>query len=141
SLLDEQYAGEITFLHYARSRADVIFADELETLAQTHSNVRVVTVLTRENLPHTALNGHFSPDHISQLIDNAADRPTWACGPAPLIEAVQTHWHNLGAHDNLQVEYFRPPGNTNQASGGEVRFTHSERLATDTGATLLEQAE
>lgn len=138
SLLDEQYPGQIVFLHYARTRAEAIFAEELEAVAKAHANVRVVTVLTRER---GKLNGHFRADHPQAVCEHYADWPTWACGPAPLIEAVQAHWDELGASENLSVEYFQPPARKHTGSGGEIRFAHSERLATDNGATLLEQAE
>lgn len=138
SLLDEQYAGEIVFLHYAQTRADTIYADELEVIAQAHKNVRIVTALTRES---GELSGHFTPEHPAQLCADYATWPTYACGPAGLIEAVQTHWQDLSAANNLKVEFFQPPKNKAKASGGEVRFARSERLATDNGDTLLEQAE
>lgn len=142
SLLDEQYAGEIVFLHYARTRADAIFADELTAIAQAHANVRVVTSYTREKGPkNSEWSGHFSAQHPQGLCADYAQWPTFACGPAPLIESVQAHWKEVGAEGNLKVEYFQPPVRQNKASGGEVRFAHSERLAIDNGATLLEQAE
>jgi len=138
SLLDEQYRGEILFLHYARTHAEAIFADELAAIAQAHSNVRLVTSLTQA---HGDLNGHFSAAQIAGLQADYADWPTYACGPAALIEAVQGHWQQLGASENLQLEYFQPPARKIQAGGGEVRFARSERLANDSGETLLEQAE
>lgn len=138
TLLDEQYTGEIIFLHYARTRADAIFAEELQAIAQLHGNVQLATSLTAEP---GELTGHFCSDHVTALSADYAAWPTYACGPAPLIEAVQAHWDELGASENLSVEFFQPPARKNRSSGGEIRFANSERMATDDGATLLEQAE
>ena len=47
TLCDEGYAGEIVFLHYAYTAADVAHGAELQSLAAAHDNVRVVLVLHR----------------------------------------------------------------------------------------------
>lgn len=141
SLLDEQHHGEIVFLHYARTRADAIFAEELAAIARTHKNVRVLTALTREADAPGGVGGHFAPDHLVGLGTDLSQWTAYACGPAALIEAVQAHWQALAVPANLKVEYFQPPARTTKASGGEIRFARSERLATDNGGTLLEQAE
>lgn len=138
TLLDEKYTGEIVFLHYARTRADAIFADELAAIAQAHKNVSITTSLTRA--PGQP-GGHFTANHVARLCAGYAQWPTYACGPASLIESVQAHWREIGAADNLSIEYFQPPARTQKASGGEIRFARSGRLTTDNGASLLEQAE
>jgi ferredoxin len=66
------------------------------------------------------------------------DLPTWACGPAPLIEAVQAAYDGS---DALRVEYFKPPRVATGDAEGAVAFTRSGATAPNTGAPLLEQAE
>ena len=66
------------------------------------------------------------------------DIPTWACGPAPLIDAVH------GAYDGseaLRVEYFQPPRVSTGSTGGNIAFSRSGKAAANSGAPLLEQAE
>jgi len=138
SLIDAQHTAEIVFLHYARTDADAIFAPELAAIAAANSNVRVVTSLTQAQ---GDLSGHFRAEHTASLATDYADWPVYACGPAPLIEALQTHWQEIGAAENLQVEYFQPPVRKSEAAGGEIRYARSERLSADNGDTLLEQAE
>jgi ferredoxin-NADP reductase len=48
TLRDTGHRGRVTFLHYARSREDEMFSDELDELAATLDFARVVRVYTRE---------------------------------------------------------------------------------------------
>ena len=66
------------------------------------------------------------------------DLPTWACGPAPLIEAVQAAYDGS---EQLRVEYFQPPRTSGTSAGGDVAFARSGIEAPNSGAPLLEQAE
>jgi ferredoxin len=66
------------------------------------------------------------------------DVPTWACGPAPLVEAVKAAYDGS---DQLRLEYFKTPAVSTGDAEGAVTFTRSGTTAANTGATLLEQAE
>ena len=66
------------------------------------------------------------------------DVPTWACGPAPMIEGVRAAYAGSAA---LRVEYFQPPRTSGTSAEGAVAFARSGREAPNSGATLLEQAE
>jgi ferredoxin-NADP reductase len=48
TLCAEGYAGTVTFLHYARTRGDVIYRSELAAIAARHRNVSVAFAYTRE---------------------------------------------------------------------------------------------
>lgn len=47
TLTDEGHAGEITFLHYARSAEDLLYAEDLAAIAAAHPNVTLLPVYTR----------------------------------------------------------------------------------------------
>jgi ferredoxin-NADP reductase len=47
TLTDEGHEGEITFLHYARSAEDLLYAEDLERTAAAHPNVKLLRVYTR----------------------------------------------------------------------------------------------
>ncbi|CAM3322769.1 ferredoxin reductase [Nocardioides dubius] len=132
SLQRRTHRGRITFVHYAQSPEHQIYADELAEIKRAGYGIDV-------HLLHPELGDPaFSPAWLSRLVPDFADVDTWACGPAPLIEAVRAAYDGSEA---LRVEYFKPPRNTAGAAGGQVAFARSGKAAENTGATLLEQAE
>ncbi|MGH8940125.1 MAG: ferredoxin reductase, partial [Actinomycetes bacterium] len=102
TLRDRKHQGEITFLHYARSRADEMFADELDRLADDLPGARVVRIYTREPEKDAALAGRFHVDHLKHLGVDASDTLTYVCGPAGLIASVRDTYDDLGAGDQLR---------------------------------------
>lgn len=126
------HRGRITFLHYAQSPAHQIYAAELDEIRRSGHGIDV-------HLLHPELGDpNLSPAYLERLVPGHRDVPTWACGPAPMIEAVQAAY---AGSDALRVEYFRPPRVGTGAEGGELVFERSGRTATNSGASLLEQAE
>ncbi len=72
------------------------------------------------------------------MIPGYREVPTWGCGPAPLIEAVQAAYDGS---DALQVEYFKPPKVGGGPASGEILFTRSGKTVPNTGESILDQAE
>ena len=83
TLLRDGYDGRagrrVTFLHYARSAEDQIFADELAEIAAADNDVDVV-------LRHGSV---FSEFELRRLVPAYAATDTWACGPAPMLDLVR----------------------------------------------------
>src|SRR5699024_11573663 len=76
SLRDRRHRGRVTFLHYARSRADEMFADELDDIAAGCDFARIVRVYTRMPAPGADLDGQITVDHLQQLDINPSATPT-----------------------------------------------------------------
>jgi ferredoxin-NADP reductase len=132
SLQRRTHRGRVTFLHYAQSPEHQIFAEELDEIRRSGHGIDV-------HLLHPELGDPaLSPAYLERLVRGYRDVPTWACGPAPLIEAVQAAYDGSEA---LSVEYFKPPRVTAGDAEGEVSFAASGKAATNSGAPLLEQAE
>jgi ferredoxin-NADP reductase len=132
SLQRRTHRGRVTFLHYAQSPEHQIFAAELDEVRRSGHGIDV-------HLLHPELGDpNLSPAFLQRLVPGYRDVPTWACGPAPMIEAVRAAYEGS---DALRLEHFSPPRVSTGASGGEVTFTRSGRTAPNTGAPLLEQAE
>jgi ferredoxin-NADP reductase len=138
SLQLRTHRGRITFLHYARSPEHQIFAAELAEIRRSGYGVDV-------HLLHPELGDPaLSPAYLERLVPGYRDVPTWACGPAPLINAVHAAYDGSEA---LRVEYFKAPatrvstGSTTEAAEGDISFTRSGATAANSGSTLLEQAE
>ncbi|HSI27449.1 MAG TPA: ferredoxin reductase [Aeromicrobium sp.] len=139
---DLEASTRVTFLHYARSRADEMFSDELDTLAAL-PNVSMQRVYTREPDGDATLTGRFTPDHLAALGIEPATTLTFACGPAGLIESVRDLYETSGAAEQLRTEYFKVPSVDLEAgeATGTLQFDRSGAEAENTGATILEQAE
>ncbi|MEO9325462.1 iron-sulfur cluster-binding domain-containing protein [Nocardioides sp. C4-1] len=135
TLLRDGYDGRagrrVTFLHYARSEADQIFAAELAEIAAADNDVTV----------HLRHGDHvFSDFELRRLVPAYADTDTWACGPAPMMELVVAAYGD--DNPRLRTELFKAPKPAGVGSAeGDVTYTASGQEAANTGATLLEQAE
>lgn len=142
TLRDNGHRGQVTFLHYARSRDDEMFTEELDEIAAT-TDFRIVRVYTRRPEPGAELAGRFHIDHLKHLGVDASDTRTYVCGPAGLIASVRDTYDGLGAADQLHQEYFKVPSvDVNAADAtGTLTFDTTMIEAPNTGATILEQAE
>lgn len=148
TLADEGHRGEVTFVHYARTAADLCYAAELDAVAARHPGLRVVRVFTRDGAGSDAA-GRLTAEaaglaHLDAAAPRWRDAQAYVCGPSGLVDAAETLWADAGRADQLHVERFAPPRlapRSAPGSGATVLFAGSDRLAADTGATLLEQAE
>jgi stearoyl-CoA 9-desaturase NADPH oxidoreductase len=133
TLLRDGYDGhagrKVTFLHFARSPEDQIFAAELAEIAAADNGVEV-------HLRHG--DQTFSEFELRRLVPDYRDTDTWACGPAGLIELVKDAY---AGSPRLRVEFFKPPVVSTGSADGDVTFTRAGAIAANTGAPLLEQAE
>jgi ferredoxin-NADP reductase len=142
TLADEGYAGEVTFLHYAYTELDVPHRAELDAIAAAHDNVRVAYAYTEQETGGD-LHGYFGVEHLDAVAPNYADAQTFLCGPGPLMRAVRELYLDLGLVDALHTEEFAPAplAVVDGEVSGEVGFGRSGVTATNSGQTLLEQAE
>lgn len=142
TLADEGHTGRVTFLHYARTPADVPFADELARIADARPDTDVVVVPTATRAAGP-VSGRFTPDHLDVVAPDHLEIPTFACGPAGFVDAIEDHYDVHAASHLLSVERFSPPVLRANVGPGEgtVRFDASDLEVEDDGGTLLEQAE
>ena len=140
TLCDEGHTGRITFLHYANTAQDQIYAAELTAIATKHTNVEVLRCYNGEG---GELRGLFSQEQLQQAVPDYTQAQTFLCGPPGMMKAVQKVWADAGLGEKLNLEHFTaaPIVLADGKAEGEVRFVRSERLATNNGASLLDQAE
>jgi ferredoxin-NADP reductase len=136
TLLRDGYDGranrKVTFLHFARSAEDQIFADELTAIAEADNHVDV-------HLRHG--DQTFSEFELRRLVPDFKDTDTWACGPGGLVERIGEAYGE--ENPRLRVEFFKPPttATPDGTAEGAVTFARAGATASNTGASLLEQAE
>ena len=136
TLLRDGYDGKanrkVTFLHYARSEEDLIFADELRRWQFEDNHLDVHLKFGDEV---------FSAESLARLVPAYRDTDTWACGPAPMMQLIHEAY---GESPRLRSEFFKLSTAVGAATGsveGDVSFTRSGTSATNTGDSILEQAE
>ncbi|HZY76919.1 MAG TPA: FAD-binding oxidoreductase [Jatrophihabitantaceae bacterium] len=134
TLREENYAGQVAFLHYCDSTADVPYLDELAGL----DGVVLATTRTTDG----QLTGRFGQEHLDEVAPWFADAQTYLCGPPALMSAVRDHYAALGLADRLHTEDFQPaPIAPAGEATGTVTFARSGTAAANSGDTLLVQAE
>ncbi|GAA4344955.1 ferredoxin reductase [Angustibacter luteus] len=118
---------DVVLVHSEASADAVIFGAELRSLADA-GRLRLVE-------QHTDEHGRLDVAELAALVPDLAERQTWACGPAGLLDAIEDHWSTLGP-DQLHTERFRTalaaPGD-----GGTLTFSGSGTVLEVDGATPI----
>jgi stearoyl-CoA 9-desaturase NADPH oxidoreductase len=121
---------DITLVHVNQSESSAIFRDEL----RAHSTAGHLALVERYDDCH----GILDIDHLDELVPDLADRLTYACGPAGLLDALEKHHADRGL--SLTTERFRPvlvePG-----EGGTVTFADGREVEADGATPILDVAE
>ena len=71
----------------------------------------------------------LSTAELGDLVDDLAERETWACGPTGMLDALEQHWNDNGIPERLHTERFRPTV-VAAGEGGTVTFTKSGTAST-----------
>ena len=126
-------ASDIVVVHSAPTAVDVIVGGELRQLAAC-GRIRLVEI-------HTDTDGMLAVDALGDMVPDAAERHTWACGPAGLLDALESHWAAIGVAEHLHTERFRAAVIAT-GDGGTVSFTATGASVENDGAqTLLDTGE
>ena len=125
--------ADVVVVHSAPTVDDVIFGGELRMLAR-QGRIRLVE-------KHTDTDGMLDVSQLDGVVADLAERHTWACGPAGMLDALESRWAADGIADRLHTERFRPTIIT-AGDGGEVTFSKSNTVVDAGGAeTLLDAGE
>jgi stearoyl-CoA 9-desaturase NADPH oxidoreductase len=139
SLAAQDHQGEVLFVHFARSLADVIFASELKALARTMRRLRVV-VQTEEGLGRPPA---LSEASLAALAPDFEHVDAWVCGPESLMDAVRSAYAARSARGRVRSEAFAlsTPVRGKPHASGALTFARSQKSAPSDGRTLLDQVE
>lgn len=126
--------GDVVLIHSAPTESDVLFRDELQALADEG----VVTLrlwLTRDS-------GRLTPEALSGLCADWAQRQAWACGPSGFLDLLTGAYRDAGVSEALHIERFALERGAHGAQGGTVTFgTRDKQIEVDGATTLLEAGE
>lgn len=134
--LDRRDTMSDVVLHYASTTPDrMIFRAELAALHEKHP-----TLVVHEWFSDS--QGIFALTALDELVPDWRKRETWACGPAPMLDAVEQHWEQADLAERLHLERFSLQLEGDGGEGGEIRFQNSNKaIEVDGATTVLEAGE
>ncbi|MEU9036024.1 ferredoxin reductase [Streptomyces sp. NPDC048352] len=127
-MLRDTEFDDVVMVHSAPRPHDVIFREDLHDLV-AEKRLRLTEL-------HTDTDGTLDVARLGELVPDWAERETWACGPAGLLDAAEDHWSEHGVQERLHTERFRP-GIVVAGDGGRVTFSTTGKTVDADGATPL----
>lgn len=144
-LVERGATARITFLHFARSDRDVIFARELAQIAERAPNVTVVTCVEAADAGFEGPIGRFSLELLEQSAPSFRTMETFLCGPAPFMKAVMQTLERADADlSRLRFERFGVDFDAGSflEQAHVVRFARSQvESVSNKQLTILQEAE
>jgi len=132
--LDRRDTMSDVVLHYASTSAErMIFRDELRALHEKHPSLTVHEWFSDSQ-------GIFALTDLDELVPDWRKRETWACGPAPMLDAVEAHWEQADLAERLHLERFSLQLEGDGGEGGEIRFQNLNKAVEVDGATTVLEA-
>lgn len=120
----------ITVVHVAPTEPDTIFLRDLKALDEAGA----INLIARYDDTH----GILDISQLGELVPDFAERTTFACGPAGLLEALEAHHNEHGLA--LFTEQFRTKRIV-AGEGGTVTFVNGTTLTAAGDAPILDVAE
>jgi stearoyl-CoA 9-desaturase NADPH oxidoreductase len=129
--------ADVVHIHSARTAEDVIFAERLREIDDSHEGFTLDLRLTGEQ-------GRIAPGDLDELCPDWRERHAYLSGPGEMLDAMSEHWEREGDIGLLNVERFQPVigGDPGDGAGGTVSFRKSGVEAEcDGGVPILAAGE
>lgn len=130
--LARRRGSDVVHLHSSRTREETVFGTELRALQARWPRYRLHEQITSEQ-------GRLDPSRLEELCPDWHEREAFVCGPAGMLDELQSHWRDAGCADRLHVEHFQPytASATEAGAGGSVRFRSSETVSGGEGGESI----
>lgn len=133
-----KYQGDVVFLHVCRNPDALIFASELQAIAEVFPELSLM-------VRYDDTDGRFTAESVQYDVPDLAERSTWMCGPSGFMDVMYHHWHASAIKAPLHSERFVAiPMLPTTAPGTPVTVTlatSAKHFVTQGTASLLIQAE
>ncbi len=125
-------------MHYSSPTPDrMIFRDELLALEERHDSFHLHRL-------YTDTEGMLELAHAERGLDafcpDWRERETYACGPAPMLDAITEHFEREGLEEHLHLERFTLQLGGEGGEGGTLTFRNSNKTIEADGATTVLEA-
>ncbi len=152
SFSDTGSTRNVVFVHYASSRGDMIFADEMRLWARTIPNAQIIPLITRPE----AYSGWVGPvgrptvAQLQGLVPDIGRRKIYCCGPEAFMETVEKMLPELQVDpENFVTESFGAsadsdvpvPQNTSSTQLSATFSRSGSSVPISTEQTLLSAAQ
>ena len=144
SLIAQERLPDTVHIHYAPNEFDVIFGKELRKMDSEEEHYHLHEVHTHEFGEDKQTKGYFSLEQLERFCPDWKERDCYACGPAPLMAALEKTFEDAGLSRRLHIERFLAEFAPipDDAIGGKVRFAASGiDVDADSETNLLRVAE
>jgi ferredoxin-NADP reductase len=134
--LDRRETMPDVVMHYSSPTAErMIFRDELAELSAKHESLVLHQL-------HTDTDGMLELSKLDELCPDWRERQTWACGPAPMLDAIEEYFEARGLKDQLHIERFSLALGGDGGEGGTITFSNTGKsIEADGATTVLEAGE
>jgi ferredoxin-NADP reductase len=134
--LDRRGTVPDVVLHYSSPTEDrMIFREEIERLEKAHDSLTV-------HRQYTDTDGMLELGDLDRLCPDWRERETYACGPAPMLDAITEHFEQAGLEERLHLERFSLELGGDGGEGGTITFQNSgKQVELDGATTILEAGE
>jgi len=115
TVLEEEKSSKFILVYGNRSRASIIFREELEALKNKYMDrLRLYHILSREFMDVAIFNGRINADKCEEFCDGLIDLNTvdesFICGPEEMLLSVKKQLFELGLPaQNIHIELFTSP--------------------------------
>lgn len=97
TILKEEPKSKVTLFYGNKSVTSTIFNEEIETLKNSFSsNLKVISIFSRENTENPLQKGRINADKIEQLhkefLQNSKIDEVFVCGPEEMVHCVKDHF-------------------------------------------------
>jgi ferredoxin-NADP reductase len=132
--LDRRDSMTDVVLHYSSTSPErMIFRDELEALHEKHPSFTF-------HQQHTDTQGILQLGELDTICPDWRSRDTWACGPGPMLDAIEAHFEEAGLEERLHLERFAIQRGGDGGEGGSISFQNSGKQTDVDGATTVLEA-
>jgi ferredoxin-NADP reductase len=146
---DLKLATPVTLLYCVRTRADIIFQNELERLRRSLTNFKYEVCLSRPDSTWKGHSGHLTKEFVSQHGTDLHSPTFFLCGPKGFMDSTRQILSTLGINeDRILQESFGEGKRSTESRPGEactvetVVFMQSGKVCqVSAGSTLLDLAE
>ncbi len=104
---DKGLSASIVLIYSNSHEDDIVFEDDLESMAKQNPNLKVVNTITRPGPAWKGLTGRIDRDMIVREVPDYANRVFFTSGPRKMVDAILALLKDLGLPENqIKQEYF-----------------------------------
>ncbi|MCW3999554.1 MAG: FAD-dependent oxidoreductase [Candidatus Bathyarchaeota archaeon] len=104
---DKGLGNQITLFYGCRTPEDIVFREEFWELAKKNSNLKIHFTVSQASEGWKGATGNIDADMIKAGLPDFRDYVFYACGPPPMVKAMQALMEKLGLpKEKLKLEYF-----------------------------------